>query len=128
MNAESSDLLLKASRTLQTAEKIFQAGDYDSTANRIYYTMFYAAKALLIEKGYRRFTKHRAVQSAFGEHFSKSKILDPKYHRWLIDAFDKRLQSDYEVSSLTSDAISPMLQQAREFLETVRKYLSESQK
>ena len=125
MKEESADHLSRALRTIETAEKIFRDGDYNSVANRIYYAMFYTAKALLIQKDLRRFSKHRAVQSAFGEYFSKTNTLDSKYHRWLIDAFDKRLQGDYGDYSVTSDSVPLMLQQAREFLEAARLYLSQ---
>ena len=126
MKEESANLLTRALQTIETAEKIFQGGDYNSATNRVYYAMFYTAKALLVQKDLRRFTKHRAVQSAFGEYFSKPNILDPKYHRWLIDAFDNRLQGDYGDYSATSDSVSLTIQQAREFLEAVRQYLSKT--
>lgn len=47
--------------------------------------MLYAAEALLISKGL-RFRKHGSVHAAFGEHFAKGQVLDPKFHRWLLDA------------------------------------------
>jgi len=36
----------------------------------------------------------------FGEQFAKSGRLDPKFHRWLLDAFDRRLQGDYGFEAL----------------------------
>lgn len=126
MKKESADLLTRASQAIKTAERNFQHGDYNAAANRAYYAMFYTAKALLVQKDLRRFTKHRAVQGAFGEYFSKANVLDPKYHRWLIDAFDNRLQGDYGDYAITPDSVSVMLQQAREFLEAVRQYLAQT--
>lgn len=52
--------------------------------------MFYVAEALLNEKKL-SFSKHGNIHAAYGEHFAKTKVLDPKFHRWLIDSFDKRL-------------------------------------
>ena len=127
MKEETKALLDKADRAIRVAEKIFKDKELDFAAGRTYYAMFYTAKALLLERGLKRFTKHRAVHVAFGENFSKSKALDPKYHRWMIDAFDKRLQDDYEAySEITSEDVETMLQQAREFLETARQYLSQT--
>lgn len=125
MKEESKALLGKAVRAIRLAEKISKGDDLDFAAGRIYYAMFYVAKALLLEKGLNRFTKHRAVHIAFGEHFAKSKALDSKYHRWMMDAFDKRLQDDYEIdSNVTSEDIESMIAQAKEFLETAQKYLA----
>ena len=124
MKAETKAFFDKADRAILLAEKIFKDKNLDFAAGRTYYAMFYTAKALLLEKGLKRFTKHRAVHIAFGETFAKSKILDPKYHRWLMDAFDKRLQDDYEAySNITPEDVELMLQQAREFLEAARQYL-----
>jgi hypothetical protein len=52
--------------------------------------MFYTAEALLNERSL-RFKKHGGVHAAFGEHFAKPGLLDAKYHRWLLAAFEKRI-------------------------------------
>lgn len=89
--------------------------------------MFYVAEALLCEKGLRRLKKHSAVHSAFGEHYAKTGLLDPKFHGWLLDAFDDRLRADYDVVSvLRVDDVKVMIRQAQEFLDKARQYLSQS--
>ena len=67
--------------------------------------MLYSAQALLTERGL-HFRKHGGVHAAFGEHFVKTGILEQKYHRWLLDAYDKRLDGDYgiETGILPDDA------------------------
>jgi len=71
-----------------------------------------------------RFKKHGGVHAAFGEHFSKTKLLDPKYHRWLLEAFNKRVSADYEVEMiLTPDDVKTMIRQAEEFLLAVQRHL-----
>jgi uncharacterized protein (UPF0332 family) len=71
-----------------------------------------------------QFGKHRAVHAAYGEHFAKSNVLDPKHHRWLLDSFDKRIAGDYGVESgVEKDIAATMINQAREFLEAAREYL-----
>jgi uncharacterized protein (UPF0332 family) len=95
----------------------------DFAAGRAYYAMFYVAEALLNEKGL-DFGKHGNVIAAYGEHFAKPGILDKKYHRWLINAFDKRLIGDYGVdSNLEVDIVADMIEQAQEFLEAAQSYL-----
>ncbi len=85
--------------------------------------MFYIAEALLNEKEL-KFSKHSGVHAAFGEHFAKTKELDPKYHRWLLDAFDKRLAGDYSVDvAIDRDSAAAIINQAREFLEAAQTYL-----
>ena len=78
--------------------------------------MFYVAEALLNEKDL-QFSKHGGVHGAFGEHFIKTGLLDPKFHRWLLDAFDQRIEGDYgiEIVAIPQD-VNELLNQAREFL------------
>lgn len=72
-----------------------------------------------------QFKKHGGVHGAFAEHFIKTKQLDPKFHSWLVDAFDERIQGDYEVESQVDSAIvKTTIQQAREFLQVARQYLA----
>ena len=80
MKPETEKLLAKASRAIDAAKLLLQAGDADFAAGRAYYAMFYVAEALLAEKG-RRFRRHSAVQAAYGDEFAKPAVLDPQFHR-----------------------------------------------
>ena len=123
MKDETRKLLDKASRAVGAAVTLLEDGNADFAAGRAYYAMFYVAEALLNEKGL-RFRRHGAVHASFGEHFAKTCLLDPKFHRWLLDAFYKRIQGDYGVEALvTSQDVSAMTKQAREFLEQARRHL-----
>jgi uncharacterized protein (UPF0332 family) len=55
-------------------------------------------------------------------------LLDVKYHRWLLDAFDARLEADYEVEiDIQPDDARTMIEQAREFASTARRFLTGQQ-
>ncbi|HLA88242.1 MAG TPA: HEPN domain-containing protein [Anaerolineales bacterium] len=124
MKDYSRKLLDKAIDTIEAAELLVDAGKSDIAAGRAYYAMFYIAEALLNEKGL-RFTKHSGVHSAFGENFAKTNEMDTKFHRWLIDAFDKRLAGDYGVETdIETEVAIHMINQAREFLEAAQEYLA----
>lgn len=120
MKPETQKLLDKATRALRAAELLLSGGDADFAAGRAYYAMFYISEALLHEKDLRS-RKHSGVIALFGETFAKSGIMDAKFHRWLLDAFDKRILADYGVDAvLTRDDAVQMIAQAREFLEVAR--------
>ena len=124
MKEETQKLLQKASRAIHAAEILLREGEADFAVGRAYYAMFYIVEALLGERGL-RFRKHSSVHSAFGERFIKTSILDSKYHRWLIDAFDMRIKGDYGVEAVITDAeATRMIKQAHEFLQAGRRYLS----
>lgn len=98
MKEDTRKLLEKAARAIQASERLLAGGDTEFAVGRIYYAMFYVAEALLNEKGL-RFRKHGGVQSAFGEHFVKTGEFEPKFHRWLLEMFNKRIVGDYGVDA-----------------------------
>ena len=78
--------------------------------------MFYAAEALLSDKGLRS-RKHSGVHALFGEHFARTGLVHPKFHRYILDAFDRRLHADYGFETMISrEEVARMIEQAREFL------------
>lgn len=116
MSPEAGRLLVKAGHALHAAEILLDAGEPDFAAGRCYYAMFYAAEALLVEDG-QRFRKHSAVHAAFGERFVRAGRIDAKLHRWLLDAFDKRIVADYDIEyALATEDVQEMIRQAREFI------------
>jgi uncharacterized protein (UPF0332 family) len=119
-------LLDKAIDTIEGAELLLDHEKVDMAAGRAYYALFYIAEALLNEKGL-QFSKHGDVIGAYGKQFSKTKLLDQKFHRWLIKGFDTRLIGDYHVDTkIEMDAVADMINQAREFLEAAQDYLKNS--
>ena len=123
MKEHTRKLLDKAARAADVAKTLLKRSDVDFAASRAYYSMFYVAEALLNEKGL-RFRKHGGVHGAFGDHFIKTGLLDPKFHRWLLDAFDKRIQGDYGVeAAITEEDVEQLISQAGEFLREAQRRL-----
>ncbi len=126
MNEATGKLLDKAVRSIAAGEASLAAGHLEAAASRAYYAMFYVAEALLEERGL-RFRKHGGVHGAFGEHFAKAGLLDPKYHRWLLAAFNKRISADYGIDAeLSATDVGEILGQAREFLDAARRHWKRS--
>jgi len=80
-------------------------------------------EALHLSEG-RSYSRHGAVVSAFGRHFTKTGLLDAKFHRHLCQAFDERNRGDYEFMREVSEQAARMTsQRAREFLEATKAFL-----
>lgn len=123
MRLATRALLDKADRAIQAAAQLLKSGDTEFSAGRAYYAMFYVAEALLNEEGL-RFKKHGGVHAAFGQHFAKTRRLHPRFHRWLLQAFSKRITGDYGVqATFTLADVRMMIRQAKEFLQAARRYL-----
>jgi uncharacterized protein (UPF0332 family) len=101
MKPEVQALLKKAHAS---APRLLSDRSYwDFAASRAYYGMFYAAEALLLEKGL-SFYSHSAVIAAFGKEFAKTSALDQKFHRNLLDGQDLRNAGDYDVGAPVTEA------------------------
>jgi uncharacterized protein (UPF0332 family) len=126
MKEFTEKLLAKAVDSLEAAHILLINGKAEIAIGRAYYAMFYVAEALLNEKEL-HFSKHGNVHAAYGEHFAKTKILDPKYHRWLINSFDARQVGDYAVDTFIEPADAQIvIEQAQEFLNVARQYLQKN--
>lgn len=126
MKEATVKLLDKSEQSVSAADHLLRDGYADFAAARAYYAMFYAAEALLSETGH-RFRKHAGVHAAFGEHFAKTGLLDPKFHRWLLDAFDKRIIGDYGIEQvLARGDAETLITQATDFLQVAREFLNRS--
>ena len=123
MKEATQKLLAKADRVLKFAERLRTADDGEFAVGRAYYAMFYIAEALLNEKSH-RFRKHGGVHGAFREHFIKTRLLNGKYHQWLLEAFSQRITGDYGIESdLTAEDATVLINQAREFLAVAKGFL-----
>jgi uncharacterized protein (UPF0332 family) len=125
VNGDIELLIEKATQSLDAAELLRQRGYFDFAASRAYYAMFYVAEALLASLG-QSYSTHGAVQAAYGREFAKTGRLDPKFHRWLIDAQDFRSTGDYETGvTITPEQAAQICEWAREFGGSARSYLTE---
>jgi uncharacterized protein (UPF0332 family) len=119
-------LFVKAERFIRSAQLLAENGDLDSAASRLYYAMFFVAEALLDAKGL-TFSSHRAVISAYGQHFARTKVLDPRFHQALLSAFSQRQIADYAFDAdLQPEDITRLTVDAVDFLNAGRVWLERS--
>jgi uncharacterized protein (UPF0332 family) len=124
MKEETSLLLFRAEEAIESADILLKQGYLADSTSRAYYAMFHIAEALLNEKDL-SFSKHGNVHGAFGEHYVKTGIFDKKYHKWLLNAFNQRIASDYDAAArFQSSSVKTMIDQAWEFLQAVKTHLA----
>jgi uncharacterized protein (UPF0332 family) len=123
MTEEQEALIEKARKSLHAARLLLSNNMPDFAASRAYYTMFYVASALLLEKGL-KFSKHGSLIAAFGQHFVKTGEIEAKFHRRMIDAQDNRIIGDYSsISNLTDAQAATIISQAEELLALAEQML-----
>ena len=114
----------RAQETLQDAHLLFeQGGSSGSVVNRAYYTMFYAALALLTLLG-KGASKHSGVIALFDQHFVKTGRFPKEMSKAIHKAFDLRQVGDYrELIILDREQVEEVLQWADQFFASVSQYL-----
>lgn len=115
--------LQTAMEKVEAAKLLLDDGKHKDAANRAYYAMFHAVRAILALDGV-DFKKHSGVISYFRQQYIATGIFGKELSVMLGDAFLVRNQSDYEDFYVVSKAQAvQQYENARTFCEEVRKYL-----
>ncbi|HAM50511.1 MAG TPA: DNA-binding protein [Nitrospiraceae bacterium] len=126
MTEEVRKLLEKAEHALEVANRLIKDGYPSDAASKIYYSMFYAAQALLKSEGI-DVVKHSAVESALGYNFIKTGRIDQKYHRMLIDARKIREIADYDIEEEIVEPVASLkIEEGKGFLVAIKDVLGVS--
>lgn len=123
MNEEITGLQQKALRSLESAKRIFNDGDFDFAVARAYYAMFYIAEAALLGRG-KAFSKHTAIINGFYHEFVATGILPKELHSNFHHAFEKRNIGDYSwMDTFSQEDAKKLLKTADAFVDTVMKII-----
>lgn len=121
MNEEMLLYFNKAKDCIADAQLLLSAGRTSAVVGRCYYAMFHAASAILLDKDVKRHS-HQGLISAFGQIFIKPGYIDAKFHKYLIEAFDLRQESDYQpTADISEKQAGKLLERAKEFVEVCRR-------
>ena len=113
--------LERAKKTFQTAQRV-NNDDWNSVANRLYYTTFYLATALLIHLDL-EYKSHSGAKNAFFLHFIKTKKFDLKIGELYTNLLYLRQEGGYDDVVLLELTVKPYILQVKEFIEIVELYL-----
>ncbi|MFW6108184.1 MAG: HEPN domain-containing protein [bacterium] len=123
MTDDQRELLEKARESLGAARLLLKGGYTDFAASRAYYTMFYAAEALLEGKGL-AYSKHAGVISGFGQHFARTGRVAVEYHKYLREGQDLRHSGDYgPPHQVTTEMAQRTITRAEQFLAMADEYI-----
>ncbi len=113
----------RSEELIAVAEDLFELKHWADAVSRVYYAMFHTATAILLNQNIER-TSHHALIAVFGELVAKPGLMDKKFHRYLLDAFSARSESDYLPIPETGDEEARMMiDHAKEFSAAARSYL-----
>ncbi len=112
-----------AKERITFADGIFELGDYKTVANRSYYAVFSAMRAVLALDGFDS-KKHSGIIAEFRKNYIKTDVL-PKELSLIIDALvEIRQGSDYDDFYIVSKAeVRKQLENAKAFVKIVENFL-----
>lgn len=124
MKALSIRRMEQAEQCLESAKLLLEADDIKGAANRSYYGIFHAIRAVLALEG-KDFAKHSGVISFFRQNYIKTGILDVSLSDIITDAFQVRTECDYNDYYIISIAeVEEQVQNAERFIKTISDYLA----
>ena len=118
-------LIGRAKRRLDAAYHLFEDGFYEDAVSRAYYSMYFAAKALLLKKDITVKT-HKGLLSKFGLEFVNEGVVEEYYGRALRIAEELREEADYSISrEITKEEVESIMDDAEKFLERIKRAVRE---
>lgn len=112
-----------AKERLHSAKLLVDVDDYKAAANRSYYAVFSAMRAVLALDGL-DFKKHSGVISEFRKNYIKTGILQTELSHIIDSLKDSRQSSDYDDFYLISkEEISEQVNHAEHFIAEIENYL-----
>lgn len=121
---EKEAYLAKARESLVCAESEFTARRYNTAARNIYYALFQAAVAALLQENVRPKGDwgHDFVQAQFaGLLVYRRKAYPAEFRTTLVDAHSVRIKADYTAEMLGRRDVQPLLEQAVALLGLVER-------
>lgn len=114
----------KAYKTYAEAQAVAKMGYWNLTGNRLYYSVYHMASALMLDKGFTART-HAGMIHLLGEKFILTGLLDRTYGRFVSRLFELRQSGDYDdLFDATEEEVMPYFEKAKSLLENLRKLIT----
>jgi len=118
--------LEKADRTFDDVLFCSKEAKWETAANRLYYALFHAMSALLVNDGY-HVKSHRGILAMFGEHYVKTEIFSKKDGSLLSDLVIMRDNADYNCFFETDEEkLTPYIDPTRQLIEKIKQYITDN--
>lgn len=115
--------LERAEKSIAAAKKLASDKYYDFAASRAYYSVFYAATAILLRDKI-EFRKHSGVIASIHQKFIKTGRLDKKFGKDLNWLFELRSVGDYGASiHVPEQEAEKAIAAAERFIEAIKKLI-----
>ena len=113
--------LEKAQEVYQAALILYEAEQWNSVINRLYYACFYSASAMLLYKNISA-KSHSGVIGQFSEHIVRTGIISIEDFRVYAKLLNWRTKGDYnDLYDFTKEDVGTMMKPTKCFIDKVAK-------
>lgn len=114
----------KSYDNLNEAKEVAKLCFWNLVGNRLYYSAFHMASALLLDKGFTS-RSHSGTIHLIGAQFVAKGLLDKSYGRLLSRLFELRQSGDYDdLYDATEDEVAPYIDKTLQFVQDMEKLIS----
>ncbi len=115
--------LEKSANSLEEAKTLAEIKHWDTVANRLYYSCFYAVTAYFAHQDIKAIT-HTGIKSAFHQSLIKTGLLSIELGKLYNDLFNKRQEADYkDFASFEAEVIEPLIDEVEVFIEKIEELI-----
>lgn len=115
-----------AQDTFDAAKVLAENGFWNSAVNRLYYSVFYAVNALLVQNEIFS-SSHSGLRSQFSLHYIKTGRLDRKYGNLLSQLYDWRQKADYgNVFDFDPESVKPRFVDVLDMIREIEKEIAKT--
>ena len=113
-----------AKERIAFADEIMRLGDYKTVANRSYYAVFSAMRAVLALDGFDS-KKHSGIIAEFRKNYLKTDLLPRELSPMIDGLVEARQGSDYDDFYIISkDEVEEQLENSKKFIAEIEKFLN----
>ena len=115
----------KAKSTFSDMKRCAKGQMWEAAANRIYYALFHAMSALLINDGH-NVKGHRGVMVLFGQHYIRTGIFKKEDGALLSNLIIMRDNADYNCFyEADEEKIGPYIEPTRQLIQDIQHYITQ---
>lgn len=114
----------KAHKTFADMEFCAKEQKWEAAANRLYYALFHAVSALLINGG-QNVKSHRGIMSLFGQQYVRTGLFSREDGSLLSDLVIMRDNADYNLFfEASEEKIVPYIEPTRQLIGKIETYIA----
>ena len=115
--------ILKSEEVFKDAVLLAENGRWNSSVNRLYYSAYYLASALLYRNDIKADT-HNGVKTQLFLNFVKTDKLSKRFGKLYSHLFDWRQETDYaDFIEFDEDIVKPLIKEVNDLNDSLKKLL-----